>query len=69
MKTKDLIKLTEKEKKEKVHELQQQLVKERAQAHRGTQTKNPMLIKNTRKTIAKLLQLLHRKKMEDTKKA
>ncbi len=62
MKTKDLQKLTVKELKEKFSEMQNQLIKERAQAARGTQSKNPMIIKNTRKAIARILQLLATKK-------
>lgn len=62
MKQKELSKLTEKELKEKLGELKNQLVKERAQAARGTQTKNPMIIKNTRKTIARIMQLVSAKK-------
>ena len=62
MKQEELKKLTEKELNEKLRELKIQLIKERAQAARGTQTKNPMLIKNTRKTIARIMQLLGVKK-------
>ena len=58
MKQQELSKLTEKELSEKLRELKLQLVKERAQAARGTQTKNPMIIKNTRKTIARIMQLV-----------
>ncbi|MEK6920664.1 MAG: 50S ribosomal protein L29, partial [Nanoarchaeota archaeon] len=53
MKAKDIQKLTVKEMQEKLRELQSQLTKERAQVARGTQSKNPMLIKNTRKAIAR----------------
>ncbi|MBI5072525.1 50S ribosomal protein L29 [Candidatus Woesearchaeota archaeon] len=62
MKQQELSKLTEKELNEKLRELSTQLIKERAQAVRGTQSKNPMLIKNTRKTIARIMQLLNVKK-------
>ena len=62
MKQQELSKLTEKELSEKLRELKLQLVKERAQAARGTQTKNPMIIKNTRKTIARIMQLVTVKK-------
>ncbi len=62
MKQEELKKLTEKELNEKLRELKTQLIKERAQAARGTQSKNPMLIKNTRKTIARIMQLLGAKK-------
>ncbi len=62
MKAKDIQKLTVKEMQEKLRELQGQLTKERAQVARGTQSKNPMLIKNTRKAIARIMQLLATKK-------
>ncbi|MEK6867374.1 MAG: 50S ribosomal protein L29 [Nanoarchaeota archaeon] len=62
MKAKDIQKLTVKEMQEKLRELQSQLTKERAQVARGTQSKNPMLIKNTRKAIARIMQLLATKK-------
>lgn len=70
MKAKDLQKLTIKELNEKLSEMQNQLIKERAQAARGTQSKNPMIIKNTRKVIARIMQLLATKKeLEVVKKA
>ncbi len=69
MKAKDLQKLTVKELNEKLSEMQNQLIKERAQAARGTQSKNPMIIKNTRKVIARIMQLLATKKVEVVKKA
>lgn len=70
MKAKELQKLTVKELNEKLNEMQNQLIKERAQAARGTQAKNPMIIKNTRKAIARIMQLLAAKKeVEDVKKA
>ncbi|MFA4917370.1 MAG: 50S ribosomal protein L29 [Syntrophales bacterium] len=67
MKKTDLQKLGQKELEEKLRELQQQLIKERAQIARGTQVKNPYIIKNTRKAIARILQLLQQK--EVTQKA
>ena len=68
MKAKELAKLTEKELIEKLREMKNQLIKERAQVARGTQTKNPMIIRNTRKTIARIMQIVGAKK-EGTKKA
>ena len=68
MKAKELAKLTEKELVEKLREMKNQLIKERAQVARGTQTKNPMIIRNTRKTIARIMQIVGAKK-EGTKKA
>ncbi len=70
MKTKEIKKLTVKELQEKFRELQNQLTKERAQVSRGTQSKNPMIIRNTRKAIAQILQMLATKReVEVTKKA
>jgi ribosomal protein L29 len=58
MKAKELRKLTVKELQEKYGEMQAQLIKERAQVARGTQSKNPHIIKNTRKSIARILTIL-----------
>ena len=63
MKKTDLQKLGKKELEEKLRELQQQLIKERAQVARGTQVKNPYIIKNTRKAIARIVQLLQQKEV------
>lgn len=68
MKKADFQKLGEKDLQQKLHELQFQLIKERAQVSRGTQIKNPYIIKNTRKAIARILQLLGRKQKEVTHK-
>ncbi len=63
MKKTDLQKLGKKELEEKLRELQQQLIKERGQVARGTQVKNPYIIKNTRKAIARIVQLLQQKEV------
>lgn len=63
MKNTELQKLGKKELEEKLRELQQQLIKERAQVARGTQVKNPYIIKNTRKAIARIVQLLQQKEV------
>ncbi len=68
MKKKDIQKMGEKELEQKLHELRQQLIKERGQVSRGTQVKNPYIIKNTRKAIAHILQLLAKKQKEVTHK-
>jgi ribosomal protein L29 len=60
MKKVDLSKLGKKDLENKLVELKLQLIKERAQVARGTQVKNPYIIKNTRKTIARILQLLQK---------
>lgn len=69
MKKTDIRKMGEMELEQKLRELQQQLIKERAQVCRGTQVKNPYIIKNTRKAIAQILQLLAKKQKEVTHKA
>ncbi len=58
MKAKELQKLPVKELEEKLVELQNQLIKERAQAARGTQNKNPHIIRNIRKNSARILTVL-----------
>ena len=63
MKKTDFQKLGQKELEEKLLELQQQLIKERGQVARGTQVKNPYIIKNTKKAIARILQLLKGKEV------
>lgn len=65
MKAKELQKLTKKELEEKLHELKTNLIKERAQAARGIQTKNPKLIKKIRKNIARCLASLTRKEKRE----
>ncbi len=65
MKAKDLNKLTVKELEEKYKELHTQLVKERAQVARGTQSKNPYIIKNTRKNIARIKMILMAKEEKE----
>ncbi|MFA6889008.1 MAG: 50S ribosomal protein L29 [Candidatus Woesearchaeota archaeon] len=67
MKKTDIQKLGKEDLEEKLRELQRQLIKERAQVARGIQVKNPYIIKNTRKAIARILQLLRQK--EVTQKA
>jgi len=68
MNTKDLNKLTVKELKDKHAELQTQLIKERAQVARGTQSKNPFIIKNTRKSIARIMTILATKEDKEENK-
>jgi ribosomal protein L29 len=58
MKTKELQKLTVKELQGKHQEIQTQLIKERAQIARGTASKNPYIIKNSKKAIARILTIL-----------
>lgn len=62
MKAKEVQKLTKKELQEKMKELKNQLIKERAQVARGTQSKNPKMIHNIRKTIARCMAVLGEEK-------
>lgn len=62
MKAKEVQKLTKKEVQEKIRELKNQLIKERAQVARGTQSKNPKMIQNIRKTIARCMAVLGEEK-------
>lgn len=64
MKAKEMQKLTKKEVQEKLRELKNQLIKERAQVARGTQSKNPKLIQNIRKTIARCMVVLGKEEEE-----
>jgi len=61
MKAKEFQKMTLKELQEKYAELQTQLIRERGQATRGTQSKNPHIIKNTRKNIARMMAIFRMK--------
>jgi ribosomal protein L29 len=67
MNAKELQKLPVKELQEKLVELQNQLIKERAQAARGTQNKNPHISKNIRKNIARILTILATKSNHGSK--
>ncbi len=62
MKVKELQKASVKDLQGKLAELQSQLIKERAQAARGTQNKNPHMIRNIRKNNARILTILATKK-------
>ncbi len=54
MKAKDLRNLSENERKEKLQELRLELMKEYAQVASGTAPKNPGLIREHKRTIARI---------------
>ncbi|MBS3136796.1 50S ribosomal protein L29 [Candidatus Woesearchaeota archaeon] len=62
MKFKELKPLKEKEIYDKLSELKRDLLKDKTEAAKGSQVKNRARIKQTKKTIARLLTLLHQKK-------
>ena len=51
----------------KLNDLQKDLIKERAQIAVGTTPKSPGQIKQIKKTIARIKQILHENKIEVTK--
>ena len=52
----------------KLAEFRKELVKLNAQANTGTAMKNPGLLKQTKKNIARLLTLINKNKARETKK-
>jgi len=58
MKSKELRSLSKKDLEVKLIELRKDLIKENAQIATGTTPKNPGKVKNTKKTIAKILMIL-----------
>lgn len=64
MKLKDLKAMPAEELKAKKVELQNELIKERAQVATGTVSKNPSKIKIARKTIARINTILAAKEVE-----
>ena len=68
MKIRELRAMGEGELKSKMIELKLQLIKDNAQVATGTTPKSPGQIKNSRKTIAKILTILKDKKREVSKK-
>ena len=60
MKSKQIKSMSQDEIKAKLYELRKEQVKLNAQISSGTNMKNPALVKQTKKTIARLLQQLRR---------
>ena len=67
MKIKELKSLGIQELQEKLKELKKELMRQNTQRSTGTQLKNPLLIKNLKKDIARLLYLLSLKTKEGAK--
>ncbi|MAG08291.1 50S ribosomal protein L29 [Candidatus Woesearchaeota archaeon] len=61
LKNKELRSINPGELKTKLDELRKDLIKLNVQKSTGTSAKNPMQIKEIRKTIARILTLLHKK--------
>jgi large subunit ribosomal protein L29 len=59
MKYKDIKSMGTEELASKLQELKKELMKQNTQRATGTQLKNPMVIKNLRRDIAKILYLLN----------
>ncbi len=52
--------------KAKLQEIRKELIKENAQIAVGTTPKSPGQIKQTKKTVARIIQLLNKKEVEKT---
>lgn len=63
MKYKDLKNMGNEDLRLKLQELKKELMKQNTQRATGTQLKNPMVIKNLRRDIAKALYLLNQHEM------
>ena len=69
MKIKELKGLNEDEKKARLEELRKELIKHNAQIATGTVPKSPGQVKQTKKTIARILTLLKEKERRSTQKS
>lgn len=68
MKRKELMDLDRSEYAAKLEEFRKELIKLNAQAATGTAMKNPGLLKQSKKNIARMLTLMNKAKMEVKKK-
>ena len=69
MKIKELRGLSEEDKKIRLNELRKELIKHNAQIATGTIPKSPGQVKQTKKTIARILTIINEEKREkETKK-
>lgn len=66
--TSDLRGLSMEQLEEKLVELQKNLIKINAQVATGTVPENPGNVKNVKKTVARVLMIMHEKKTEVPKK-
>ena len=67
MKAKELRQMSTKELKSKLQELRKEMMKQNAQIATGTSVKSPGQVKQTKKTIAKILTIVHSQKTEPIK--
>ncbi len=68
MKRKEIMDLDKSEYQSKLDELRKELMKLNAQSATGTAMKNPGLLKQTKKNIARILTLMNKTKQEVAKK-
>lgn len=64
MKTKEIATMSAKELNEKLAELSKELIKDRAASATGTTPKSPAKIRNNKRTIARIHQILASKRAE-----
>jgi len=65
MKTKELRALSKEDMKTRLDELRKELIKHNAQIATGTVPKSPGQVKQTKKTIAKILTILNERKIKE----
>ncbi len=63
---KELKNMNKEDLKAKLQEIRKELIKENAQIAVGTTPKSPGQIKQTKKTVARIIQLLNKKEVEKT---
>lgn len=68
MKRKEIMDLSKSEYQDKLDEFRKELMKLNAQSSTGTAMKNPGLLKQTKKNIARVLTLMNKTKTEEKKK-
>ncbi|MEA3378726.1 MAG: 50S ribosomal protein L29 [Nanoarchaeota archaeon] len=68
IKTREFLNMSEKDLKNKILELNKELLKMNAQRSTGTALENPGKIKLVRKTIARIKMVIHQKKLVEEKK-
>ena len=64
--TKELKGLSDQELNSRISELKKEMVKLNAQVATGTPPKNPMEIKNIKKTVAKILTILNERRLQSS---
>ncbi|MFV2014061.1 MAG: 50S ribosomal protein L29 [Candidatus Heimdallarchaeota archaeon] len=64
LKSNEIRKLSQKERKEKLHDLQIQLIKYRSKINTGGQIESPGLIKEIKRTIARIKTINHEENLQ-----